>query len=234
MIYQIDNMKNGLKMRINDLKYIRCAKGHQESNDPLTQPTERIAVMKRIEWVIKELKKHNVKTVLDVGCGVGFTTNLIAQAGYSVKGIDYNKELIHIAKKRYPYLKFEVADASLYNKGKYDAIVVLEVIEHLKYYKRAIKNWLNKNGIILLSTPNSKYSKKENPFHYHEFSYDEIKQIFPNSKIHGAAWHYVSTKPITVLFGAINAIKFRYFFDFLAFRFPKISNSFFCKSRKKR
>jgi len=46
----------------------------------------------------------------------------------------------------------------------HDAIVALEIIEHVKNYRLVLKNWLkmlNSGGILILSTPNARYSRKQ-------------------------------------------------------------------------
>lgn len=46
------------------------------------------------------LKKHEVKTVLDLTCGTGSQVFYLAQRGYEVTGADISPALIEIARKR--------------------------------------------------------------------------------------------------------------------------------------
>jgi trans-aconitate 2-methyltransferase len=49
--------------------------------------------------------------VLDLGCGTGHLTAQIAEAGATVLGVDSSVEMIAEARRKYPALAFEVADA---------------------------------------------------------------------------------------------------------------------------
>ncbi len=50
--------------------------------------------------------------ILDVGCGSGHLTKLIADAGAEVTGLDSSQEMITTARAAYPAISFLVADAS--------------------------------------------------------------------------------------------------------------------------
>jgi len=51
-------------------------------------------------------------TVIDLGCGSGTLTRVLADRGYRVAGIDSSRELIDFARKRFPDLTFIEADAT--------------------------------------------------------------------------------------------------------------------------
>jgi 2-polyprenyl-3-methyl-5-hydroxy-6-metoxy-1,4-benzoquinol methylase len=75
--------------------------------------------------IAKLLKKYGkVKTVLDVGCGVGSHVFELSKKGFLCKGLDADPAKVKFAQKRYPDLTFETADMRvLKEKRKYDAIV---------------------------------------------------------------------------------------------------------------
>src|SRR5436305_1035520 len=50
--------------------------------------------------------------VLDVGCGTGHLTQKIADAGAQVVGVDASAAMIDEARRNFPDLKFELADAT--------------------------------------------------------------------------------------------------------------------------
>jgi SAM-dependent methyltransferase len=194
-----------------------------------------ITIRSRYERAAEYIEKIAGGTVLDIGCSVGYGSDILHSHGLSVTGIDRNRDSIMTAVKKYPSIRFKVADASSYRKGSYDAIVALEVLEHLDDCRNAVRNWLamlKEGGVLIISTPNVKYSKNRNPFHKKEFSLDELKEKFPGSKIEGFDFHYVTTKPITLLVGGNWALKFRMFLNIFARHFPGYCNSFFLVFRK--
>ena len=62
----------------------------------------------------------------------------------------------------------------------YDYVIMIDVLEHLKYDKKAlenVKNMLSKGGAFIMSTPNrlSRYRKSEN--HYRVYAPIELEGI---------------------------------------------------------
>lgn len=52
------------------------------------------------EFFLELLKKSNVKTIADLGCGTGRLTTHFAQAGYQITAIDPNEEAIEYARNK--------------------------------------------------------------------------------------------------------------------------------------
>lgn len=85
-------------------------------------------------FVIEALKKNNVKSVLDIGCGTGdFAVCTPKDASYL--GIDLNREYIKFAKHEYPsayQFKYQdVTKKEFYKGKKYDAVLFVSMIHHL-------------------------------------------------------------------------------------------------------
>lgn len=127
---------------------------------------------KESKFLIKLFKKYGkVKSILDVGCGVGSHINELTKKRYICKGVDADPAKIKYAKKRYPNLKFDTQFMQELNvKGKFDAIVCIGNIiafnrsneEVLKTFKKFLKH-LKKNGILIVSTTNPiSYIKNKN------------------------------------------------------------------------
>lgn len=64
--------------------------------------------------------------VLDIGCAVGYTVEILRSAGMDVDGIDISSEMIAYAKKRNPNSHFVVGDflEEAYVAGSYDGILM--------------------------------------------------------------------------------------------------------------
>src|SRR6202043_2259805 len=61
--------------------------------------------------------------ILDIGCGTGHLTAQIAESGARLVGVDRSPEMVKAARKVYPNLQFEVADArALRFHNEFDAV----------------------------------------------------------------------------------------------------------------
>jgi 2-polyprenyl-3-methyl-5-hydroxy-6-metoxy-1,4-benzoquinol methylase len=116
---------------------------------------------------LRAIFKGNRARIVDIGCGTGLVTAQIAALGHEVTGVDIPESGIERAQKAYPHLRFEIAsvyDSDLIERvgGEVDAVVSLEVIEHLFYPKRLLEQayqMLHKGGALILSTPYHGYWK---------------------------------------------------------------------------
>jgi len=83
----------------------------------------------QISFLDKLFKKHNVRTILDCGCGTGTHAILLAKKGYVISAFDYSKHMIDIAKekasKNNVKITFYRGDIRKFNLGKYDAVISL-------------------------------------------------------------------------------------------------------------
>ncbi len=62
--------------------------------------------------------------ILDVGCGTGQLASEVAQASAETVGIDSSPEMIASARKNFPQVRFEVADATaLPFVSEFDAVM---------------------------------------------------------------------------------------------------------------
>jgi SAM-dependent methyltransferase len=137
------------------------------------------------------------KRALDAGCGAGYGSAELARAALSVVGIDSSSDAIEFARATYPMpnLTFEQASCEMlpYADGSFDLIVAFEVIEHLTGWPRFLREarrTLAPNGQFIVSTPNKLYytesrgAEGANPFHVHEFEFeefrDELRSVFPH------------------------------------------------------
>lgn len=105
----------------------------------------------------------NKKNSLDIGCGAGTLCFYMANKGMHVLGVDISSKAIKACQKSSKELKldkltcFEVVNFPKESiSGKFDLVILTEVIEHLSNDKLALEkifNSLNKGGIAILTTP---------------------------------------------------------------------------------
>ena len=137
------------------------------------------------------------KRVLDAGCGAGYGSAELAQAADSVVGVDRSAEAVDFARDTYALanLRFEQAscEALPHPSGSFDLVVAFEVIEHLDNWREFLleaRRVLAPAGQLIVSTPNKLYYTESrgptgaNPFHVHEFDFEEFR-----SELHGVFPH---------------------------------------------
>ncbi len=111
--------------------------------------------------------------VLDLACGAGYGTAMLAVHGCSAVGADCDPDTVAIARGSFPTGEFECADARNlpFADGSFDAVVTFETIEHVvdgEAYLREMKRVLRPGGRLLCSTPNIAYTAHP-VFHVHEY-----------------------------------------------------------------
>ena len=64
------------------------------------------------EDVLKLIDAPAGSRVLDLGCGNGALTQKLQELGFQVQGMDASSEMLHVARKNYPDIRFEKGDAT--------------------------------------------------------------------------------------------------------------------------
>lgn len=96
--------------------------------------------------------------VLDVGCGAGGLLHRIRGAGFAAAGVDFNSERVAALRAA----GFEIFEGGVVEYGKkntapFDAITMMEIIEHLDnpaQWLAAIRGLLKPGGLLIVGTPN--------------------------------------------------------------------------------
>ena len=97
--------------------------------------------------------------VLDLGCGEGYFTARLAQAGAIALGVDVSAEALRRARLRHPQVELQAIDARSawpLTDASFDLVWAGEVIEHVADtagWLSEVRRVLRPRGQLLLSTP---------------------------------------------------------------------------------
>ena len=118
--------------------------------------------------------------VLDLCCGIGYGSFLMAAAGAKeVRGLDVSEDALNAAKGQplLPNLRFDYGDvcATLPEPGTWDFVNCFEGVEHVPDPAKLLENIyaaLKPGGLAVVSTPNADAygGHSGNPFHISEMS----------------------------------------------------------------
>jgi glycosyltransferase involved in cell wall biosynthesis/ubiquinone/menaquinone biosynthesis C-methylase UbiE len=141
------------------------------------------------------------KRVLDLACGEGYGSYLLAKTAKSVAGIDIDNNSIKHARNKYikQNLEFRVGSITeipIDGERLFDVAVCFEALEHIEDHQKLlseVKRLLTPEGVFIVSTPNKTVYSDEpqfnNPFHVHELYFDEFRELlekyFKNVKFLG-------------------------------------------------
>lgn len=154
------------------------------------------------EWIAAQSAG---KRVIDMACGEGYGSDVLAKSAASVVGVDANPEAHEHARLRYtrPNLRFARDLIETFSEPA-DAVVFLQTIEHLKDPGVALAHFRSMveqsgdslaggsgadagtssgGGVVFVSTPNvltlaPKGAKRsDNPWHVHEYEADEFEML---------------------------------------------------------
>jgi SAM-dependent methyltransferase len=150
------------------------------------------------------------RSVLDVACGEGYGSALLAEVAGEVTGVDIAAAAVTHATTRYAArgnLRFTVASATALPlpDASVDAVVSFETLEHLPASDQPrmiaeIARVLRPGGVLVISAPNPvEYSQARNyrnPFHPHEPARDELEALlapaFPARRWYGQRRYFGS------------------------------------------
>src|SRR5262249_42732245 len=119
-----------------------------------------------LEPVLARLSAASAHKVLDLGCGNGAFAASLARRGLDVTGLDQSASGIDTARHSPPGVRFVRADVCqplpAEYAGQFDAVIAVEVIEHLLLPRRLVEaalSALRPGGLVVLTTPYHGYLK---------------------------------------------------------------------------
>lgn len=129
------------------------------------------------------------KVVLDIACGEGYGSAIIANAAAFVYGVDIDAVAVAHAEAKYVSLRKNISfktgstSAIPLEDHSVDIVVSFETIEHHDAHEqmmKEIKRVLKPDGVLLISSPNRSVYKQiapNNPFHVKELELEEFETL---------------------------------------------------------
>jgi 2-polyprenyl-3-methyl-5-hydroxy-6-metoxy-1,4-benzoquinol methylase len=133
------------------------------------------------EWIRRQVGGLRV---VDMACGEGYGSDLLAHSAAAVVGVDANPEAHEHAKARYtrPGLRFE-RDMIQTFAEPCDAVVFLQTIEHVQDPGELLEHFKRISDVAYISTPNvltlapPGAERSGNPWHVHGYRAAEFRAL---------------------------------------------------------
>lgn len=105
--------------------WARCADSYLDTFSGITQET--------VSLLVEGGEIRSGSKVLDIGSGPGHIASHLTKLGASVTGVDFSPRMVEVARKKYPQITFEQADAEElpFEAGYFDTVVANYVVHHL-------------------------------------------------------------------------------------------------------
>lgn len=163
---------------------------------------ERLETFIKGEAMLEHLHRYAIalsfargKVVLDIACGEGYGSNLLADIAKSVTAVDIEQHVIERASKKYTAENIQFITGSVQEiplaDSLFDMVVCYETIEHVDQHDkvmRELKRVLKPGGIILISTPDkTQYTDSgvhSNKYHVRELYENQFKNLVTASFNH--------------------------------------------------
>jgi 2-polyprenyl-3-methyl-5-hydroxy-6-metoxy-1,4-benzoquinol methylase len=136
------------------------------------------------EWIAEDVAGLEV---VDMACGEGYGTEVLARRARTVTGVDANPEAFEHARAKYeqPGVTF-VRDLVETYREPCDAVIFLQTIEHVERPEEVLRHFrdmLPPGGTAYVSTPNvltlapEGAEKSDNPWHLKEYRAEEFRAL---------------------------------------------------------
>jgi SAM-dependent methyltransferase len=134
------------------------------------------------EWIAARV---GGRRVVDLACGEGYGSALLAEHAASVVGVDANPEAFEHAVAKYPQVTFERNMVERWS-GDVDCVVFLQTIEHVPDpdgVLEHIRELIGPDGVAFVSTPNvltlapKGAERSGNPWHVREYRPQEYREL---------------------------------------------------------
>jgi hypothetical protein len=155
----------------------------------------------RYEFALTRLPRRT--KVIDLACGVGYGSDMMAQSGHHVIGIDRDSDAIGYARRHYAGAgaRFKRADASSARLPKADAAVCFETIEHLADPLPMLRSLRKAAQLLIASVPNETVFPFRNyTFHHRHYTRAQFEALLAQAgwqviELHGQAGPQSEVEP---------------------------------------
>lgn len=132
-------------------------KKHTNSN-----PVQRMLISNFYNSLLDLIKNLDSESILDVGCGEGYTLAKLKESGIGKKldGVDNLDQAIETGKRLFKDISLKKGDIYKldYKDNSFDLVICTEVLEHLEFPEKALREMRRvSRKHILLSVPNEPY-----------------------------------------------------------------------------
>jgi len=133
---------------------------------------------KEVNFIVKTLKKYgkkNIQNILDLGCGTGSHSVLLAKKGFSITGIDRSKQALDIARAKFnannqkgKFLRKDFKNFQLNSKADacislFCSMCYLENLDDFQKALKSIRHSLKKGGLFIFDIWNGNAVVNQGP-----------------------------------------------------------------------
>jgi SAM-dependent methyltransferase len=140
----------------------------------------RKRMMKKKAEIVKAHTRSSSAWLLDIGCGIGYFLSEMSIHGWSVRGIEKNKEARDFAHRNFAVTSYAPEKMAEFEELSFGVITLWHSLEHLENLNETLKR-INKllveNGTVFVAVPNAASADAD---HYKEMwaAYDVPRHLW--------------------------------------------------------
>lgn len=164
----------------------------QDNKNKMTSGLEMVSLAKNYNnWIFDQFSKYVKGDVLEVGGGIGTFTELLTEKADKITSLEIDKEYLQQLRSKFKNnKKIKVSSLDLTKKadnqklkGKFDLIIMINVLEHIKNHQQILKNLSSKlkpSGKLFIFVPAHQelYSDwDESVGHFRRYSNEQLTKL---------------------------------------------------------